>query len=78
MSDLTTFRDHARRMATAEHQLECRGERDQHARQWAPLYVWPDPACAGCVTSADRVLWQRLADEADAYLARNTEEGLFT
>jgi len=35
------------------------------------------PPCPGCVTDADRALWTRLADEADAWLARDDEEGLF-
>jgi hypothetical protein len=92
MSDLTTFRDHARKMSTAEHKPECEGD---------PGCAWtyrppcgfgtcgdgckaptterprPDPNCPGCVTDADRALWTRLADETDAYLARNVEEGLF-
>jgi hypothetical protein len=76
MSDLATFRDHAARMATAYHKPECRftrldpshrcGGGCTHRRQ-----------CPGCVTDADRTLWQRLADEVDAYLTTDAAEGLF-
>ena len=68
MSDLTTFRDHARRMAEAEHKPECKRPR--------PVYGWATsatPPCPGCVTDADRALWRRLADEVDAYLTHDEE-----
>jgi hypothetical protein len=74
MSDLTAFRDHARVMSTATHKPECRA--------WLPLnyrghgWKYPDPGCPGCVTQPDRVLWARLADEADAYLARDEQDAL--
>jgi len=61
MSELTTFRDHARRMAEAEH--DCKR-------------IWRDTRgqCQGC---ADRALWLRLADEVDAYLSHDEEGALF-
>lgn len=75
MSDLSTFRDHARAMSTAEHKPEC-GESFQR-----PGWLWeswrtPASDCPGCVTDADRALWKRLADEVDSHLARHTEETL--
>jgi hypothetical protein len=72
VSDLSAFRDHARAMAGAQHKPEC--------RRPLPINGWStsgDPGCPGCVTDADRALWTRLADEADAWLARDDEEGLF-
>lgn len=77
MSDLTTFADHARAMADAQHKPECCIAR--YHVGWGSFagYDYPDPACPGCVTDADRALWTRLADEADAWLARDDEEGLF-
>jgi hypothetical protein len=84
MSDLTLFRDHARRMADAQHTLDCEARREdwelalrRHARWDNFPHPGPKPECWGCVTDADRALWIRLADEADAYLARNVDEGLF-
>ena len=74
MNDLTTFRDHARRMSTARHTDECgtwtNPKRLNAPRRWQS----PNPACAGCVTPAQRDLWARLADEVDAYLNRHPEE----
>ena len=32
------------------------------------------PPCPGCVTDADRALWARLADEAEAYLGDAGQE----
>jgi hypothetical protein len=77
VSDLRTFRDHADRMATAEHKPECQrlGYKTIHGRTFYRTES-PDPLCPGCVTEADRVLWRRLADEVDAYLS-DDEEGLF-
>lgn len=83
MSDLTAFRDHARRMAAARHTPDCarrlaKWEAAESAHRW--LMDKPDPGprpeCHGCITDADRALWVRLADETDAYLARETEETL--
>ena len=73
MSDLTNFRDHARAMSTAEHLPECGAWQDT---RWSRRFVAPNPECAGCVNAADRKLWARLADEADAYLDREPEETL--
>lgn len=83
MSDLERFRDHARRMATAEHKPECTslipGEwrYPRNALSMAGPTWWEPPACPGCITDAERVLWARLADETDAYLDRPVERGLF-
>jgi len=75
VSDLTTFRDHARAMAGAQHKPECLTE----CLDWRGIrkFTLPRHGCPGCVTDADRELWTRLADEADAWLARDDEEGLF-
>jgi hypothetical protein len=90
MSDLSAFRDHARAMSKAKHKPECVARSEAWGRARAMFERWrgihwadvpdpgPRPECKGCVTSQDRALWARLADEADAYLSRNTEEGLFT
>lgn len=72
MSDLETFRDHARRMAAADHQPDCTG------RNIFGDTIHPEPTCPGCVTSTDRELWTRLADEADAFLNRHSDEVLFS
>lgn len=64
MSDLTRFRDHARRMAKAKHRPDCPGLDPSRP------YLKPDAkVCRGCVSEPDRVLWRRLADEATRYLA---------
>jgi len=88
MSELTTFRDHARAMSEAEHRKDCEGTPDRVAtrardissyrRMFGELHpkLMPIERCPGCVTDADRALWARLADEVDAHLARNVEEGL--
>lgn len=87
MTDLERFRDHARQMSTAEHKPECPWSRPKECE---PKPIWrggitslqwlgmtePPPLCAGCVTDADRLLWARLAAEADAYLDREPEETL--
>jgi hypothetical protein len=70
MSDLETFRDHARHMAGAEHKPDCSG------RNRFGDTIRPEPTCDGCVTSTDRSLWTRLADEADAWLNSQSEEAL--
>lgn len=78
MSDLTTFRDHARAMSTAQHKGECAVNEYYDDRRWGFRATHPDPACPGCVTDADRALWTHLADEVDAYLGVTDEEaGLF-
>lgn len=67
MSDLTTFRDHARAMVDADHKPECAEERKG---SWGATYLHrPDSTCSGCIPDAERALWTRLADEVDAYLA---------
>ena len=65
VSDLTVFRDHARKMATADHKPDCR-KPETDVRGWRGRH--PDPACAGCNSVEDRALFGRLADEVDAYL----------
>lgn len=66
MSDLTRFRDHCRRMASATHTDEC----GTWTRGWRGMSKHrPDPTCSGCVNAADRALWAHLADEIDSYLA---------
>lgn len=76
MTDLERFRDHCRAMTQpGAHRDTCHavtGTRWSHI----PSRVHPDPACAGCVPDADRALFTRLADETDAYLARNTDQQL--
>jgi hypothetical protein len=90
MSDLSAFRDHARQMSTAEHKPECKGTPERvvarareisgYRRMFGEDHpkLTPLDRCPGCITPEDRALWTRLADEADAYLSRNAEEGLFT
>lgn len=75
MSELERFRDHARRMATAEHVDHCRAKTPLGRRGWW-RWAHPDPACEGCVTDADRALWTRLADEIDAYLTDDEQPTL--
>lgn len=69
MSDLTRFRDHCRRMAKTQHLGGCSA--DHPAMMWRPA----DERCPGCVSDADRALWAQLADEIDAYLAGQLEDG---
>lgn len=88
MSDLSSFRDHARAMSTAEHKPECTGtperiaSRERDRRGYRAIFREEHPKlpplepCLGCVTDTDRALWLRLADEVDAYLTHD-EEGLF-
>ena len=81
MSDLTTFRDHARAMSKAKHKPECDDAYEDAylAQNLSRTEFMADcpRACPGCVTDDDRALWARLADEADAYQSRHAEEGLF-
>lgn len=72
MRDLVGFATHARAMSTADHKPECRVWDGKGWGRW----LTPDPDCGGCVTTADRALWTRLADETDAYLDRHVEETL--
>ena len=74
MSDLTGFRDHARRMATATHTPDCTTL--QPTRWGGTRTVHPDPTCPGCITDTNRALWVRLADEADNYLDRHQDTPL--
>lgn len=48
---------------------------DPVSLSWLGTVPPPNP-CPGCVTDAERDLWARLADEAEAYLARDDEETL--
>lgn len=73
-TELEQTRDHARRMAVADHAPECYGR----AAPW--LKLTPRPGCRECVTDADRALWRAIADEIDAHLAApvlDVDEGLF-
>ena len=90
MSDLSRFRDHARQMSEAGHTSECEQQTTRAKNRWSHfrlfgewLEEWgkrpagPPFACAGtCVTDADRALWGRLADEADAHLSRDQQDSL--
>jgi hypothetical protein len=67
VSDLTSFRDHCRRMATEQHRPDCPG------RVPGRPYVKPI-GCEGCVTDSDRLLFAMLAAEVDAYLTRDAEQ----
>lgn len=77
MSDLTTFRDHCRTMATAEHKPGCQEGQADAVRKWTMAQKWgpgwgepdeqPTP-CPGCNSEADRALFARLAAEVDDYL----------
>lgn len=86
MSDLTTFRDHCRKMQTAEHKPECPSLRapgwvvptpGYSGRMWMGLMPWTPPACDGCNPLGDRELFARLADEVDAYLHPDEVVDLF-
>ena len=74
MSELTAFAEHARAMSKAEHKPECSVLR---TIPWLKT-VRPDPDCSGCVSDDDRALWEQIADETEADLGRDDEEGLFT
>ena len=76
-TDLEDFGAHARYMSTAEHRDDCRAEDAWGLRHIVPRWEHPDPTCPGCVTDTDRALWARLADEVDAWLGRDDQEGLF-
>lgn len=52
-----------RRMATAVHREACM----VRPNPWSKAL--PTPGCSGCVTDAERALWEQLADEAEAYLS---------
>jgi hypothetical protein len=70
MTDLAGELAHARAMAKANHKPEC--IRREHP--WTK--PTPTPGCTGCVTDADRRLWQQLADEYQAHLDRHREDTL--
>lgn len=81
MSDLTSFRDHCRSMAAdGAHLAACLSLRPR-VSAWAARFAdqepFEPPACPGCVPAADRALFQRLADEVDAYLTEDEDEVLF-
>ena len=84
MTSLADAAAHARAMSTARHTPEC-PPRDRLPR-WVNEHDDDlriigghegPPPCPGCVTDAERALWGRLADEMEAYMARDDEEGLF-
>ncbi len=91
MSDLTQFRDHARRCSIATHRTDCPSIRpsrgypfragrcddktDHDPHEIFPLVDCPG-VCSGCMPDSERALWARLASETDAYLSRPTEEPL--
>lgn len=66
MSDLDQFRDHCRKMATAEHRGDCTAKA---MSRWGDR-VHPDPDCPGCLTDDDRALFALLADEVEVNLRR--------
>ena len=78
MSELTTFRDHARIMSLRKHRPDCLlwKKVGHYAHLCSDECTHPEPRCPGCVTDADRALWARLADEVDAYLSHEEEEAL--
>lgn len=65
MSDLTVFRDHARKMAASKPTDRVNAARRGHVPYTVPI---------GPLTDAERALWTRLADEVDAYLAADPED----
>ena len=77
-TDLEDFAAHARYMATARHRDDCPSQRPapitHRSRDEITLTF---TLCRGCVTDTDRALWARLADEVDAWLGRDEQEGLF-
>jgi hypothetical protein len=72
MTSLTDTRDHARKMAAAEHKPECvlrvafpsRTVHDVEGNRWTASMPWP-AKCPGCTTPAERELWAAIADEID-------------
>lgn len=86
MSELSVFRDHCRTMAAWKSGRGCERCRGNH-NPWT-VTTWREPnhdACQGgdcrCEcrkpSKADRALFKRLADEVDAYLTADDDEGLF-
>jgi hypothetical protein len=88
MSDLERFRDHCRTMAAEDaHTPECVAATNEAGRRWDYLRMFrewrlswgerpdgpPMPCPGGCISDADRLLFSRLADEVDAYLAHDDE-----
>lgn len=69
MSELTTFRDYARKRADTGHGVDCPA---------GPGRLWqtPRPTCGGCIPEQDRALFRQMADEIDAYLAGGQAEHL--
>lgn len=76
MTDLERAAAHARAMTTATHTPAC----EQRLADWRHDYAMhrmfggldpgPKPVCDGCVSDTDREQWRRMADEAEAHLAR--------
>lgn len=83
---LITLRDHAARMATAEHTDECHAqtlhqERNRGRRKLCVNTTFADMpgstnVCLGCTTPADRAMWRQLADEITAYVADDAQDTL--
>jgi hypothetical protein len=82
MSGLSDFRDHCRRMATAEHKPECPSLGPKSRPVWESVYeddsgmpcalrlagfTEPPPRCSGCNSPEDQAMFARLADEVDDY-----------
>jgi hypothetical protein len=77
VSDLEQFRDHCRKMAVAVHTPECEARLAAWKTQRRTRFYWdvpdpgPRPECDGCLSSSDKELFARLADEVDAYLTHD-------
>ena len=97
MSDLTTTRDHLRRLADTGHRSDCCQCGKAYCcgcishpigKPWGwAVRLWDEHAatcpranetepCPGCLTTADRDLARRLADEIDTYLDDDGQEPL--
>lgn len=84
-TDLERFRDHCRRKAEEPYDgsnasAPCRGQ-VFGTRKPGPQHGWCASDACRCSchepTSAERGLWAQLADEIDAYLARDQVVDLF-
>lgn len=87
---LDAFREHCRRMATAEHKPECPSlpANIPYWPAWHSIFDeagnvtalgWngpppPPPTCDGCNSDADRALFARLAAEVDEYQQMTLED----
>lgn len=70
MSDLTAFRDHCRAMA--EHTRDTVVDATAELRGTTDKAIAADLKAAITRNAGDHVLWTALADEADAFLDRDT------